>query len=274
MLKRLLKLLEDEEDHNNPVEETIKELENAISTLASRLSQVNETSHTYQTKLANYKAEHKTNLQKAQEHYMKNRESQALTAFKKVKLLEEQINQYEALVLSVETTRNQLFSRKNECELKMDQLTAQLKLGEINADTSKIRAEIMEHMMLLEQSGEISKYDHSIAEAESKYEAIQEMTSLPPDPTSDGDSELKDLDIELKAMHREASNESLAKAKKKYSNFFEETTSSESIADQKALLLKQLKETVDSSEDKVKSFFKSKDESSEKKDRIKDFFGE
>lgn len=281
MIKRLLKLLDDEDVPDDPIKKTIAELEKGIETIQRQLDQVTHTTQIYHHKLSGYQTQRATFLKQAQDLYRKNLETQALAPFKKVKILDAQIAQYGSLIRNVEDTRSTLFTRKNQLELKMDQLTSQLKLGEINADTSKLQAEVMENLMLLENSGEISKYQHMACEAESKYEAIQEIIgtedpaySSEPSPRTD----LDELNSELNAVRTQASETSLSKAKKKYADFFEDKeVEDQSLADQKTTLLKQLKETVDTNETKLETFFgtsESPSNNTEQQDRIKDFFGE
>ena len=275
MMKKLLKILDDDEDSHSSLEKTIAQLQEGIEAIDERLSIITDTAQTYHVKLGSYRAQKTNHLQKAQAHYKKKQESQALSNFKKVKALEDQITQYESLIQSIEDSKTTLFSRKNNLELKIDQLTAQLKLGEINADTSQIQAEVMEHLMLLENSGELSKYDDQLIESESRYQAMSEIAGIEStiSPIETGISEMQD---ELSSIQSRASEDNLAKAKKKYSAFFNEESTNRSVPDQKAELLRQLRESVESNEKKLKTFFDTdKDsENSESQDRIKDFFGD
>ncbi|MFY0601761.1 MAG: hypothetical protein JXR03_18955 [Cyclobacteriaceae bacterium] len=280
MLNRINRLLSDEDDPPNHLEETIKELQNGIETIDRQLIQISETAQVYSTKLGNYHSQRASYLKKAQESYSKGLQAQALAPFKKVKILDQQIDQYRDLVQSIEESRNKLFSQKTELEFNKDQIEAQLRLGEINADSSQIHADVMENIMLLQNSGELSKYQELVQEAESKSEAIRDISGIDKIgssyPENSDENQFFELETELKVNQEKIDQSSLDKLKVKYQSFFEsDKTSDEEAERQKISMLRQLKESDTPKENRIKSFFKSSEAppvSPENQDRIKNFF--
>ena len=283
MLKRIHQILHHDDEPASKVQETTKTLDDTIFQLQQQLQQISDTLMQYNEKVRGLEDRQKTLQQRAETYYQKGNTKQAEATWETSKLITHQIHQYRGLEQVIENSRNRLLSKKAELEFNRDQLSAQAALGEIQADSSQLHATAMENLLLVQDNDEFALFNEQIAQAESKSQAIREITQAAPtdyvDSSEDQAANQKEIADSIQRKQLASCNSSLQQVKKKYQDFFnteESTQSDPEVTKRKQRLNAFTEDTTHEKTQKVEHFFKEDSPPAvtlENNDRIKKFFG-
>jgi phage shock protein A len=282
MLKRIHKILQQDDDPPNRVEDTIEAIKSAITEIENQLLSVSTTTQSHSTKIEALASQQKELEKKAKKDYLSNNHQQAKTYWKESKLYEQQIQKYQILHQAASTTKAKLIEKKSELEYKSDQILAQISLGAINANASQLHADIMEHLMLLGNDDELTQYKEQTTVADSRVQAIREINdeALGLHAETPAFDHLEELSKAIISDQKKEIESNLDKARIQHKSFFaktEEKVDNQECARKKALLNSLLTSSGDHKKNKAAAFFKeheSQKTSLENQDRIKNFFGE
>ncbi len=283
MLKRLANTLKlTEETNETKVDHTVSELKKAITKTSERLDEIDLKSAQVADRLQYYLTQYETKKSTAKKAISLGNKHIAQQILDDIQVVKQQYEQYLRLNKEISGTKIKLQKQKAEFEFALDQIDAKRALGEANADASQMNADIAKHLMLLDESSELSQYNEIIAEADSKYQAIAEIQAT--DKAIDNyldenvqEDQLIDLETEIKEEREQKIKAALEANKKLFeSTFGEDKVEVDNSYQKKSDLINQLK-SVKPEKDKVEKFFTKEpstntQEEREKQDRINQFF--
>lgn len=272
MFNRITSLLEEDDEPPSRVEQIIQEIKQGIEALTTQIDSIEVTASENSRKLLTLREQNKTIKEKAKQAYARKETRKAQSLWEELKVIEHKITQYQQLQLSIDQSRIKLEKQRNELEFKRDQLLAKVKVGELDANASKNYADIMESLMLLKHSGELTQYNEAIEASEYKAEALKELADEP--ETMALETDLNDLEHLIEVEKKSTDQKTIDQLQKKYGDFFDNSPTKEQT-NRKEERLKALA-TQAVAPTKADKFFDKEDEvpkSSEQADRIKNFFG-
>lgn len=162
------------------MEVVIEELSSGIASIKVQIQKISLQEKEVLHKLNNYTEEHRNKLHQAKAAYANDDKIVAEGTFRESEMLKQQIFQYQRIVSEIQKTRQKLQGKENQFCYTKDQLLAKQTLGEANVDVSQIAADISEHLMFLNESKELEKFDELIEEASFKSQAIKEIQGNEP----------------------------------------------------------------------------------------------
>lgn len=172
-LKRMLKLNHIEESPK--LEIVVEELSSGIHAIKEQLQKISKQESEIVEKLENYTKQHKDKIAYAKEAFLCKNKIVAEGFYSESKILQQQVLQYQRIAEEIQKTKQKLLSQENQFCYTKDQLIAKQTLGNANVDSSQARAEIGEHLMLLNESKELQRFDELIEDADNKSQAIKEI---------------------------------------------------------------------------------------------------
>lgn len=272
MFNRITSLIEDDDEPPSRVEQIIQEIKNGIEALSTQIHSIEATASDNNNKLLTLREQNKTIKEQAKQAYAKRDKLKAQSLFEELKVIEHKITQYQQLQNAIDQSRIKLQKQRNELEFKRDQILAKVQVGELDANASKNYADIMESLMLLKHSGELTQYNEAIEASEYKTEAIKELTDEPQSVTPV--DELSDLENLIETEKKSSDQKSIDQLQRKYGDFFDNSPANEQISRKEERLKALATQAV--APTKADKFFDKEDKvpkSSEQADRIKNFFG-
>jgi phage shock protein A len=272
MFNRITSMLEEDDEPPSRVEQIIEEIKQGIEALTAQIKAIELTASNNNNKLLKLREQNTTIKEQAKQAYTKQETLKAQSLWEELKVVEHKINQYQDLQASIDQSRIKLQKQRNELEFKRDQLLAKVKVGELDANASKNYADIMESLMLLKHSGELTQYSEAIEASEYKTEALKELSDEPFSTVPTG--ELDDLEHLIEVEKKSNDQKAIDQLQKKYGDFFDNSSADEPISRKEERLKALATQAV--APTKADKFFDKEDEvpkSSEQADRIKNFFG-
>lgn len=272
MFNRITSLLEEDDEPPSRVDQILEELKQGIEALTAQITAIERTAYNNDDKLLQLKEQNKAIKEKAKQAYTKQETTRAQSLWEELKVVEHKITQYQQLQTSIDQSRIKLQKQRNELEFKRDQLQANLKVGELDANASRNYADIMESLLLLKNSGELTQYNEAIEASEYKAEALKELTDEPMLETPKG--EPTDFGDFMEQEKKSNDQKTIDQLQKKYGNFFDNSPAKEQTSEKEERIKALATQSVATT--KADKFFDKEDEvpkSSEQADRIKNFFG-
>ncbi len=272
MFNRITSLLEEDDEPPSRVEQIIQEIKQGIEALSTQIDSIERTASENNKKLLSLREQNKTIREQATQAYAKKETRKAQSLWEELKVIEHKVTQYQELQASIDQGRIKLQKQRNELEFKRDQLLAKVKVGELDAHATKNYADIMESLMLLKHSGELTQYNEAIEASEYKAEALKELSGEPI-PTAH-ETELSELENLIEAEKKSNDQKAIDQLQKKYGDFFDNSPAKEQKSRKEERLKALATQAVAAT--KADKFFDKEDEvpkSSEQADRIKNFFG-
>ena len=272
MFNRITSLLEEDDEPPSRVEQIIQEIKQGIEALTAQITAIERTASDNNNKLLQLKEQNKTIKEQAKQAYRKQEKAKAQNLWEELKVVEHKITQYQQLQTSIDQSRIKLQKQRNELEFKRDQLLAKVKVGEMDANASRNYADIMESLMLLKNSGELTQYNEAVEASQYKAEALKELTDEPtPEPPT---GEPGDLGTFIEAEKKTDDHKTIDQLQKKYGDFFDNAPAKEQTSNKEERIKALATQSVATT--KADKFFDKEEEvpkSSEQADRIKNFFG-
>ncbi len=273
MFNKLPQMLEDDDEPPSRVHQLLQELQQGIETLKSQIDSISQTTIVQQDKLLQLRDQEKMLKAQAKRAHARKEDFKTRSLFEELVVVADKITQYQQLHSSINQSRIKLQKRLNELEFNRDQIIAKVEVGEVDANASQQYAEIMEGLMLLKNSGELSKHQEAINEAEYKTEALKELTKVAISENTPP-NDLSEIAASIKEDQQADDQLAINQLQVKYQHFFESNTSYEATRQKsdrlEALAMQNVAQT------KIDEFFENEDRaepSSEQADRIKNFFG-
>ncbi|MDW3193336.1 MAG: hypothetical protein R8G66_13270 [Cytophagales bacterium] len=272
MFNRITSLLEEDDEPPSRVEQFIEEIKKGVEALKAQITAIERTAADNNDKLLQLKEQNKTIKENAKQAYRKQEKAKAQNLWEELKVVEHKITQYQQLQTTIDQSRIKFQKQRNELEFKRDQLLAKVKVGEMDANASRNYAEIMESLMLLKNSGELTQYNEAIEASECKAEALKELTDEPTTESPTGES--GDLGTLIEVEKKIDDQKAIDQLQKKYGDFFDNSPAKEQTSKKEERIKALATQSVAIT--KADKFFDKEDEvpkSSEQADRIKNFFG-
>jgi len=267
MFNKIAQLLEEDDEPPSRVHQILIELKQAIANLQLQIGTISRTSSANAEKVKGLITQKKALRIKVNKAL--STRGNATTSTKELNVVARKLAQYKQLQTSIDQSRIKLQERLDDLEFKRDQLIARIEVGEVDLNASQNYAEIMESLMLLQNSGDLNIYSQAITDSEYRTQALKELSQ---DINQDNLSELK-TEPDAPSSNELGLETSFEELKSKYRNFFDSNATTEAVRLKSQRLQELATKPVDTT--KIDKFFAEEDDrtSSEKADRIKSFFG-
>lgn len=285
MFERLKNILtsksDDEDNQSSKVDTLISELDLGIQEANSSISEAKANEVELKKNISILFSEHQNHKTKAKGLLAINRKPEAEKVYKKVQLLEQQLNQYGKILTDVETTIHELETQKAHFELKKDEINSKKLIYEVKIKGAQNKADIDSNLLSTLNSDEFTDYEDLLQDAHAKAEAIAEINEDFSSYRTEKENTIDDLKEEINKEQQEREEQAFKAQKGKIDALFNRMKTSSS--NQKIVSTNKYeeerkkeqsinaffsKEQVKKVDTKVSEFFKDKPST----DKLKDFF--